>query len=128
MRKIMCKRLGLRLCKSAGVALFHDMAVLHIDHAAGGFTCHFHFVRYDDLGNVRLGEFANNADDLRGDFWIERGGRLVEQQHLRLHHQGARDGDALLLAAGEVQRETIGIGRKTQALQQLVGARAPALC
>ena len=33
---------------------------------------------------------------------VERGGRLVEDQHLRVAHVGARDGDLLPLAAGEV--------------------------
>src|SRR6266480_1626220 len=35
---------------------------------------------------------------------VERAGRLVEHHHLRLHDQGARDGDALALAAGELVR------------------------
>jgi hypothetical protein len=33
---------------------------------------------------------------------VEVGQRLVEQQDLRLQHQRAGDGDALLLAAGEL--------------------------
>jgi len=36
-------------------------------------------------------------------FGIERGGGFVEQHHLGLHRQRTRDGDALLLAAGERQ-------------------------
>ena len=33
--------------------------------------------------------------------------RLVEQQHLRLQHDGAGDGDALLLAAGQFARQAM---------------------
>ena len=39
--------------------------------------------------------------DLRGGDGIERGAGLVEQEHFRVDGQGARDAQALLLAAGE---------------------------
>ena len=35
---------------------------------------------------------------------VEVGQRLVEQEHLRVAHDGAADGDALALAAGELRR------------------------
>ena len=35
--------------------------------------------------------------------------RLVEQQHLGLDHQGAGDGDALQLAAGELVRPALAV-------------------
>ena len=40
------------------------------------------------------------ADELR----VERGGDLVEEHHVRLHHQRTGDRDPLLLAAGELMR------------------------
>lgn len=55
----------------------------------------------------------NNADDLSGNFRVQRGGRFIKQQHLRLHHQRAGNRDALLLTAGKVQRITIAIGLQT---------------
>ena len=39
---------------------------------------------------------------------VERGGRLVEQQHLGVHHQHRGDGDPLLLAAGQLVRRAVG--------------------
>ena len=39
------------------------------------------------------------------DSCVERGGRLVADQQLRLVDQGPGDGDALLLAAGELRRQ-----------------------
>jgi hypothetical protein len=36
---------------------------------------------------------------------IERGERLVEQQHVRLDHDGARQRDTLLLTARELRRQ-----------------------
>src|SRR5262249_32843272 len=43
------------------------------------------------------------ADELR----IERRGRLVEKDRLRLHRQRSRYGHALLLAAGELRRVSV---------------------
>ena len=44
-------------------------------------------------------------DDAGGD--VERAGRLVAEQHRRPLGDRARDGDALLLAAGELRRKVI---------------------
>ena len=41
---------------------------------------------------------------LDAQFGVEIGERLVEQEHLRLAHDGAADGDALALAAGQLLR------------------------
>ena len=40
---------------------------------------------------------------------VERGERLVEQQHLRLRHQRARDRHPLRLPAGQLARPGIGL-------------------
>ena len=45
------------------------------------------------------------VDDLRLDRHVERGDRLVADQHVGLHRERARDRDALALAAGELVRE-----------------------
>ena len=46
---------------------------------------------------VKLGDFEPH---LHAQFRVEVGQRLVEQEHLRLAHDRAADGDALALAAG----------------------------
>src|SRR5699024_12099682 len=46
------------------------------------------------------------GQDLADEFGVERAGRFVEEHHLRLHRQGARDRHPLLLTAGEL----IGVG------------------
>ena len=51
---------------------------------------------------------------------VERGGRLVEDQHLRIAHVGAGDGDLLPLAAGEVDA-----GLEAAADQLVVALRQP---
>ena len=55
---------------------------------------------------------------------IERGERLVEQQHLRLARERSRERDALALATGELRRAGVGEVRDAEALEQ-VGAVAP---
>ena len=109
--------------EAAGITLFNDMAVFHIHHAACRFTRHFHFVGDDDLRNAGFSQFADNTDDLGGDFWIERRRRFIKQQNLRFHHQGAGNGDTLLLAAGKMQRVAIAIGFQAQTFEQLFCAR-----
>ncbi len=50
---------------------------------------------------------------------IERGERLVEQQHLGPRHQRARDRDALRLAAGELARPAPRLLGQADALKRL---------
>ena len=45
--------------------------------------------------------------DARGGDRVERGGRLVEQQDLRIGRQRARDAQPLLLSAGQVERDLL---------------------
>ena len=56
---------------------------------------------------MKLGELVQHRT---ADLRIERGERLVEQQHLRTDGEGARDRHALLLAAGELSRIALGVG------------------
>ena len=57
-------------------------------------------------------QLAQELDDLRLHREVEGGGGLVEQDELGLERDGAGDGEALALAAGEFVRE---------ALQDVVG-------
>ena len=67
--------------------------------------------------------FQHLVDHLR----VKRGGRLVEEHHLRLHGQGAGDGHALLLATGELGGILLGLDGDAHAVEQpvsgLVGLR-----
>ena len=53
---------------------------------------------------------------------VERAERLVEQQHLRLEHQRARDADALAHAAGKLRRIGLGEVRKPHEGERVVDA------
>ena len=62
----------------------------------------------EEIGEVALLlQVAQQIDDLRLHRHVERAGRLVEHDELRLQHHGARDGDALALAAGELVRVAV---------------------
>ena len=62
-----------------------------------------HVVRHDHDCVLILQRVHQLLDPLRCDR-VERRGRLVEQQHLRLDRDRARDAEPLLLAAGERER------------------------
>ena len=73
-----------------------------VGHAGDG-----RVVRDDDRGGAELAVDALERlehDDAGRD--VERAGRLVAQQHVGPLGDRARDGDALLLAAGELRRES----------------------
>ena len=54
---------------------------------------------------------------------VQRAQRLVQQQHLRLVHQRAGDGDALLLAAGERVHMALFVALQVHQLQHAVHPR-----
>ena len=63
---------------------------------------------------------ADGAAQLLADLGVERAEGLVEQQHLGLVRQRARDRDALLLAAGELGRQALVHALERDELQQLL--------
>ena len=65
-----------------------------------------HLVGRDHHRHALLREVAHEAQHLVDELRVERGGDLVEEEHLRLHRHRARDRDALLLAAAQL----VGIG------------------
>jgi hypothetical protein len=82
-------------------ALLGDAAGLEHDDAIG-MDHGRQAVRDDDRGAAALDRFQRRLDIGLGAA-VERAGRLVEDQDRRVLDQGARDRDALLLAARELQ-------------------------
>ncbi|WP_317454157.1 hypothetical protein [Streptomyces sp. TRM68416] len=82
-----------------GLALFQDGSVGHDDEVVGDVSRELHLVRHHDHGHAVVGEFPHHVQHLQAQFGVERGGGLVEEHHLGVEGQGARDGDALLLSA-----------------------------
>ncbi len=78
---------------------------------------------------VRLPADPQQVEHLGLDRDVQRAGRFVQQQHLRLRHQRPRDGHALALAAGELVRiaEAAG-GSATSSSARGSAARSPIPC
>src|SRR6516162_8120691 len=111
--------------------LFHQ-AVMH-DHDAVGERHRLDLIMGDVDGRglqalVQFLDFGAHGDAKLG---VEIRQRLVEQEHLRIAHDGAAHGDALALAAGELARiaaeqgaKAENIGRPAHALLDLGLRRA----
>jgi hypothetical protein len=82
-----------------------DAAGVHHRHAVGGLGDHAHVVRHQHhRGLVLAAQRLDEADDLRLDRYIQRGGGLVGDHELRLGGQRQRDHHALPHAAGKLVR------------------------
>jgi len=68
-----------------------------------------HVVSNDDDG-TEIRQMHEQLFDLRGADGIERRARSSKKKHLRLDGQGARNAEALLLAAAKVRRRICGDG------------------
>ena len=78
----------------------HGDAVAHVAHDR-------EVVRDEDVGEAELAlQIGEQVEDLRLDRDVERRDRLVADDELRPQREGARDADALSLAAGELRRES----------------------
>ncbi len=100
-------RIGLRrrLEDVAHLALLDHAAVAHDDDAVGHLGDHAHVVGdQDDAGAVPALQVAQQFQHLALHGDVERGGRLVGDQHVRLQRQRHGDHDALAHAAGKLVR------------------------
>ena len=87
-----------------GHALLDDPALVHEDEPVADLAGELHLVGDDEHRHPDPSQVAHHDQHLADELRIERGGDLVEEHHVRLHHQRARDRDALLLAARELMR------------------------
>ena len=98
------------------------------DHAAvaeadepRGEAGHIRLVGHDHDGGALAIEFLHERHQFERGAAVERAGRLVGEQHLGVVHQRAGDGDALLLAAGELGRPVFHPLGESHAGQRLGG-------
>ena len=88
-----------------GGAGFHDAASLHDGDAGGELRDHGEAVRNQQVRERKFAlQILQQLEDLRADGNVEGGDRLVGHDQARAPHQGARDADALPLAAGKLVR------------------------
>ena len=85
-----------------GGAVEYDLAVTHADHpvAIGTGGIERMQIAKDDLV-VAFMDLAKRIHDDLGVHRIKGRDRLIGQDHVRILHQGAGNGDALLLSAGQ---------------------------
>ena len=116
--------LGGRLEDARRRALLEDSPLMQEAHAVADLAGERHLVRRDQHRHPVGLQPANDVEHLADEFGIEGRRDLVEQHHLGVHGQRPGDGDALLLAAGELVGIRIGAGSETESGQHLqrVGA------
>ena len=79
--------------------------------------------RHKHGGSARI-DVAEQVHDLEGEIRIQIAGGLVSQHELRLVDEGARDCDALLLAAGQLRRVCVEPMLKADPLENLIRSTA----
>ena len=107
--------------KIGGGGLLQNVAAVHEDDAIRHRLGERQLVGDDEQGHAAAGEIADHLQHLLHHLGIQRSGHLVKQHHLRVHAQGPHDGDALLLAAGELAWIVMAPLPQTDAGQQLLG-------
>ena len=81
-----------------------------------------HLVRDDEHRHAFAGEIAHDDEHLADELRVECRRDLVEEHHVRLHHQRPGDRDPLLLAARELVRVLIRLLREADAREELPAA------
>ena len=79
-------------------------------------------MRDNHHGHAAAGKLHHDVQYLVDHLRIKRAGRLVEHHRLGVHGERAGDGDALLLAAGELGGRLGGLLGHAHAGEQLHGA------
>ena len=103
-----------------GIGQLLDHAAVHDRDAVGHRERLLLVVRHVDERDADVALDALELDlQLLAQLEVERAERLVEQQHGGPVHERAREGDALLLAAGELARLALGLAARARR------ARAP---
>ena len=93
--------------QDSGPVFLKDATVEHVDDAAREVGMRRGVSDHDD-GRTLLVELAEHAHDFLAVRRVEVAGRFVGEDQLGLSHQGAGNGDPLLLTAGQLSRTVLG--------------------
>ena len=102
-----------------GRAGLDDAAGVEEAHRFGDLAGEAHLVGGDHHRHAARPKVANDVEDLADELGVERRGDLVEQHHVGVHRQRPGDGDALLLATGQLIGIGVRLGAETQTIEQL---------
>ena len=81
---------------------FDYLTMVHENHHIGDRARETHLVGHANHGHAFPRQIGHDVEHFADHFRIERRGRLIEQHDHGIHAQGARNGDTLLLAAGQL--------------------------
>ena len=113
------------LVEVARLAGLLDLALVHEDDPVGDVHRLLLVVRDQHGRHVDVVvQAAQPGAELLADAGVERAERLVQQQHLGLDGQSARQGHPLALPAGELRRVPLGEPVQLHEVEQLVDALA----
>ena len=124
------ERLGVRVRRPVVDVLLRadldDLAEIHHRDAVGDVPDEREVVRDEQIGEAEVAlQRLEEVDDLRADRHVERRDGLVEDDHLRVEGERARESDPLALAARELVREAVRVfGAEAHRAQQLVDPAA----
>ena len=101
--------------------VFENAAVLDAHDAAGVLGDVFSMGDQNNCAPFGVKLFEQ-SEDFVAALAVQGAGGLVGENHRRVVHQGAGDGDALLLAAGKFRRTMLGAVAEAEAREQARGA------
>src|ERR1019366_1728854 len=113
----MGQRLFLNLARRADG---DDAALIDDGHAVAEFLRLLDVVGGEEDGALLTAQVEHELVDFEAGLGVEAGGGLVEKEHLRVVEQGERQGEPLLLPAGEFAVLRVALLPELQALQELV--------
>ena len=102
----------------------HDPAEIHHRDTMADALHHSQVVRDEEIGEaVLVLQIHQQVYDLRLNGHVERGDRFVGDDQFGRRRHGARNGNALALAAGKLMRQVVGlISAKPDPLEQRIGS------
>ena len=104
-----------------------DMTLVHEEHAVTVAGELLDFLLDHDDRDAHLRELVHGMKDLLGALRIELGGRLIEDEDVRLHRKHGADGHALELTAGQVERIPVAVLPDAEAAEHGLDAGADLL-
>ena len=108
-------RFRLRMGEHGGYRAFlNDRAVVENGNLAADFFHHAHLMRDDDDRDAHLAvDILNQRKDRASGLRVQRTGRFITEQDLRIGCKRSGDGDPLLLTAGKLRRISLRLIRKS---------------
>src|SRR5665213_692588 len=111
----------LRAVRRGILAVLQHPTIAH-DHTAPAVGGDVELVSHHDHGDTRIIQRLEQPHDLNAGARIEVASRLIREQQVRAVHERAGDGDALLLATGELARSVVEPRPQAHLLERLAGA------